>query len=140
MKKKLNILIVEDDFISRTLLKEMLAPFGQCRTAADGAEAVEVLRESFEKPGGRYDLVCLDIMMPHKNGHQVLQEMRLMEKRKGLHGKETTKVVMVSGLNDAKNMREALVVGQCEAYLTKPVSKRRLEEKLRHLRLIETSP
>jgi len=139
MAGKLNILIVEDEFISRALLKEMLSPFGECSTANDGAEAIEVLHASYEKPGGRYDLVCLDIMMPRVNGQEVLQEIRRIEQRKGLEGKDATKVMVVSGLDDAQNRMEALVVGGCAAYLTKPVSKQQLEEQLRQLHLIETS-
>lgn len=137
MAGKLNILIVEDEFISRAVLKEMLSPFGECSTAVDGAEAIEVLQASYEKSGGRYDLVCLDIVMPRVNGHEVLQEIRRIEKRKGLEGKDTTKVVVVSGLDDAQNRMEALVVGGCAGYLTKPVSKQRLEEQLRRLNLIK---
>ncbi|KJS02931.1 MAG: hypothetical protein VR65_03585 [Desulfobulbaceae bacterium BRH_c16a] len=140
MAKKLNILIVEDEFISRTLLKEILSPFGQCSMAANGEEAVDILQKSYEKPGGRYDLVCLDIMMPGMNGHEVLREIRRLERKNGLEGKNTTKVLMVTGLDDAKNVMEALVVGRCEAYLTKPVSKIRLEEQLRHMYLIEQVP
>jgi len=36
-----------------------------------------------------------------------------------------------------KNIMEALVEGRCEAYLTKPVSRARLEEQLRNMQLIE---
>ena len=140
MAGKLNILIVEDEFISRTLLREMLLPFGECNTAVNGEEAVHVLHESYEKHGDRYDLVCLDIMMPGIDGHQVLQEMRRMEMLKGVTGRKTTKVLMVTALDDPENVMQALVVGRCEAYLTKPVSRKRLEEQLRHLHLIEQSP
>ncbi len=137
MTKKLKFLIVEDEFISRTLLKEMLAPFGDCHTATNGDDAVNVLRHSYDEPNGRYDLVCLDIMMPGKNGHEVLKELRQIEISKGIQGADTTKVFMITALDDAKNIMEALVVGRCEAYLTKPVSRTRLEEQLRDLQLIE---
>jgi two-component system, chemotaxis family, chemotaxis protein CheY len=137
MGNKLKILIVEDEFISRTLLKEMLTPFGDCDMVTDGFEAVNVLKESYSVPGNNYDLVCLDIMMPRMSGHEVLREMRQIEKERGLSGAETTKVFMVSALDDAKNIMEALVDGRCQAYLTKPISKARLEEHLRQLKLIE---
>jgi response regulator of citrate/malate metabolism len=45
---------------------------------------------------------------------------------------------MVTALDDVKNIMEALVEGRCEAYLTKPISRARLEEQLRQLQLIET--
>ena len=89
MGNKLKILIVEDEFISRTLLKEMLTPFGDCDVVTDGREAVEVLTESYSMPGNNYDLVCLDIMMPKMSGHEVLREMRRIESEKGLLGVKT---------------------------------------------------
>jgi len=33
-------LIVEDDFSSRVLLQELLVPYGECRIAVNGREAV----------------------------------------------------------------------------------------------------
>ena len=139
MANKIKILIVEDEFISRTLLKEMLTPFGDCDVVTNGREAVDVLEQSYSVAGIRYDLVCLDIMMPKMSGHEVLREMRRIEKDKGIYGADAAKVLMVTALDDAKNIMEALVEGRCEAYLTKPLSKARLEEHLRQLQLIENN-
>ena len=135
--KKLKILIVEDEFISRTLLKEILEPFGDCHTATNGDDAISVLQHSYDDPDGRYDIVCLDIMMPGKNGHEVLKELRRIEEMKGIAGVNATKVFMVTTLDDSKNIMEALVYGRCEVYLTKPISRMKLEEQLRTLHLIE---
>lgn len=139
MANKIKILIVEDEYISRTLLKEMLTPFGDCDVVTNGREAVDILEQSYSVGENRYDLVCLDIMMPKMSGHEVLREMRRIEKDKGIYGADTAKVLMVTALDDAKNIMEALVEGRCEAYLTKPLSKARLEEHLRQLQLIENN-
>lgn len=136
MLKRLKFLIVEDEFISRTLLKEMLEPFGECHAVTNGEDAINALRHSFEEPANRYDLVCLDIMMPGKNGHEVLKELRRIEVDKGIGGIDATRVFMVTGLDDSKNIMEALLVGRCEAYLTKPISRMKLEEQLRSLHLV----
>lgn len=136
MASRLKFLIVEDEFVSRTLLKELLLPFGECLTACNGNEAVVMLRSSYEGQGDRFDLVCLDIMMPGKSGHEVLRELRRIEAEKGFGGREVTKVFMITSLDDSKNIIEALVVGRCDAYLTKPVSRNLLEDHLRSLRLI----
>jgi two-component system chemotaxis response regulator CheY len=133
----LKILIVEDEFISRTLLKEMLAPFGACETAENGSEAVDIIHKSYDDSGRRFDLVCLDIMMPKMNGHQVLKEIRRIENKRGLKGNQTAKILMITALDDTKNIMEALVVGRCEAYMTKPISSTKLEEQLRNLCLID---
>ncbi len=139
MGNKIKILIVEDEFISRTLLMEMLAPFGDCDAVSNGREAVDILEKSYSLSGVGYDLVCLDIMMPKMSGHEVLREMRRIEKDRGIRGAAAAKVLMVTALDDAKNIMKALVEGRCEAYLTKPISKARLEEQLRQLQLIETT-
>jgi two-component system chemotaxis response regulator CheY len=137
MARRLKFLIIEDEFISRTLLKEILEPFGDCHTATNGDDAVKVLQHCYDTPGDSYDLVCLDIMMPGKNGHEVLKELRQLEMRKGIRGEKTTKVFMVTALDDTKNITEAMVIGRCTAYLTKPVSRVKLEEQLCTLHLIE---
>lgn len=137
MANKLKILIVEDEFISRVLLKEMLSSFGDCDMASNGPEAIEALERSYSQVSEKYDLVCLDIMMPRMSGHEVLQELRRIEEELKIAGPETTKVLMVSALDDSKNTMEALVKGRCEAYLTKPISRVRLEEQLVKMQLIE---
>lgn len=137
MGRKLKILIVEDEFISRILLKEILEPFGHCQLAIDGREALEKLEDSYKSADKRFDLVCLDIMMPEISGHEVLKELRKIESRLGIKGDKVTKVVMVTALDDAQNVMEALSVGRCQAYLTKPVSRARIEEQLYELDLME---
>ena len=137
MANKIKILIVEDEFISRTLLKEMLSPFGDCDVVTNGLEAIKALEESYCTSGTRYDLVCLDIMMPKLSGHEVLREMRRIEKEKEIYGPDVAKVIMVTALDDAKNIMKATVDGRCAAYLTKPISRKGLLEQLYHLHLIE---
>jgi len=135
MGRKLQILIVEDEFISRILLKEILEPFGNCHLATDGKEALAMLEASYVSEEKRYDLVCLDIMMPQLSGHEVLKKMRNIEDSLGIKGDKATKVVMVTALDDAQNVMEAVSVGRCQAYLTKPVSRSRIEEQLTKLKL-----
>ena len=52
-------------------------------------------------------------------------------------GPDLTKVIMVTALDDAKNIMEAMVDGRCAAYLTKPISRTGLLEQLHHLQLID---
>ena len=60
-------LIVEDDFISRRILQQLLSSHFECDVAVDGEEGVESFRLAHEekKP---YDRVFLDIMMPKLDG------------------------------------------------------------------------
>lgn len=131
----MKILIVEDERVSRTLLTEMLSPYGVCHVAVDGLEALKVVREGFDQ-GERYDLICLDIVMPKMDGHAVLAEIRKMEKNEGIAGAERSKVMMTTILDDSKNIMKAFTKGECEAYLTKPISKMKLRNQLIDLGVI----
>lgn len=131
----MKILIAEDDFISRTLLQEMLSPLGICHVAMDGLEAMAAFKQALEiqEP---YDLICLDIMMPNLNGQEVLQQIRDIEKERGIGGSDMSKIIMVTALDDAKNIMAALVKGSCDAYLVKPVDSGKLLAEVKRLGLL----
>jgi hypothetical protein len=59
----LRTLIVDDEPISRKILKALLAPLGGCDIAGDGKEALEAFAEALRRQTP-YHLVCLDIMRP----------------------------------------------------------------------------
>ena len=66
------VLIVDDDAGMRELLKFKLGKNDfEAETCANGRECLEYL-EAEPLP----DLVLLDIMMPHMNGHEVLDRIR----------------------------------------------------------------
>ena len=131
---KMRALIVEDEFVSRTLLTEFLAPYATCDIAADGREAVEYLQKAYAN-NERYDLVCLDIMMPELNGHEVLSNLRQMESEMDVDVDKVTTVFMTTALDDANNIMNAFTMGRCQAYLIKPILRDRLEEHIREFLL-----
>ena len=66
-----HVLVVDDDADVRALLEQELVAAGyRARTAAGGAEALELLRR--ERPSA----VLLDLMMPPPDGFEVLYRMR----------------------------------------------------------------
>lgn len=65
------ILIVEDDTTLRNVLLEKLSKSGY---AVEGAEDGEVALEKL-RGGLKPDLILLDILMPKKNGMEVMEEM-----------------------------------------------------------------
>ena len=85
----LNLLIVEDEAAIREGVREYLSEQGfHVFTAEDGVVALEV----FQKES--IDLILLDIMMPRKNGFEVLEEVRKTSKvpilmLTALHDEET---------------------------------------------------
>ncbi len=132
----MRILIVEDEFTSRKLLTALLADYGQCDTASDGVECIDMFRKSLDE-GRPYDLVCMDIMMPNKDGHQALKEIRAIEHEYQVKSSEESKVIMVTALNDPKTVVKAYYKGGAAAYLPKPIEVESLYAILRDLVLID---
>lgn len=129
----MRILIVEDDVASRFLMSELLAAYGACHVAVDGEEAVEATRKSLDE-GQPYDLICLDIMMPRKDGKTALIEIREMESRHGIRPGDGARIIMTTTVSDARTIIESFNE-QCEAYLIKPITKEKLMEQIRILGL-----
>jgi two-component system chemotaxis response regulator CheY len=132
----MRVLIVEDEFTSRKLLWALLADFGDCDTARDGVECVEMFSRAISERNP-YDLVCMDIMMPNMDGHQALKEIRAIEQEQGIKPADEIKVVMVTALNDPKTVVKAYYKGGASAYLTKPIEVESLLATLRDLALID---
>lgn len=134
-QKPLSILIAEDDFVSRTVIHEILMPFGACDLAADGREAMLAFEQSI-RDGIRYDLICLDIMMPVMDGTQALEKIREIEVRNGMIGNDRAKIVMTTALDSMDQVFKAFRL-QCDAYLIKPITKAKVLNQLRKLHIIE---
>jgi two-component system, chemotaxis family, chemotaxis protein CheY len=131
----MKILITEDGPVAAKLMRLMLEPYGDCDTAISGREALIAFRLA-AKEGARYDLICLDIMMPGLDGFHVLKEIRRMEKAEGIEAPDGVKVIMTTALHDQGSMTEAFN-SQCAAYLVKPIGKQQLLEQLKILGLLE---
>jgi len=127
-------LIVEDDFTSRVLLQELLKRYGASHVAVNGREAVEAVRCALQADAP-YDLICLDIMMPVMDGLEALKQIRALEMEHGLTSRGT-KIVMTTALGDIPSVATAFS-GLCDSYLTKPISKDKLQAELRQLDFIQ---
>ena len=129
----MNILVVEDDFLSRRLLCRYLAPYGDCDVAVDGVEAIQAVRQALDA-GGQYDLICLDIMMPGLDGQETLQQIRALEKSRALPRERLARIMMTTALEDDDNVMRA-IHSQCDGYVTTPIVKNRFLASLRELGL-----
>jgi two-component system, chemotaxis family, chemotaxis protein CheY len=127
-------LIVEDDFTCRLLLQKFLARYGECHVAANGNEAVEAFRLSLQN-GTRYDLICMDIMMPEKDGQAALREIRSLEEDENIRSTSGAKIIMITALDDVKNV-VASFKSLCDAYVFKPIDTTQLLNHLKALALV----
>lgn len=120
----MQILVVEDDFISRRLICRYLEIFGKCDVAINGTEAVDAVHASLHA-GSPYDLICLDIMMPGISGQEALTRIRKLELEHNLAVGQGAKVVMTSALEDHDNIRQAFS-SSADGYVVKPIQKQKL--------------
>jgi two-component system, chemotaxis family, chemotaxis protein CheY len=118
-------LIVEDDFISRHILKEFLSLYGKTDIAVDGEEAVDSFRLAWEE-NDPYDLICMDIMMPKVDGQEALRRIRELEMILGINNPQRVKVIMVTSVDDLGNMNKAVTEGGANFYMVKPINKQKL--------------
>lgn len=101
------ILIVEDDeFISDVYQRKLLLEGFEVALAKDGEEALRTIRER------RPDLVLLDIMIPLKDGFQVLSGLRVDA------GLSDIRVVVMSNLSQGKDIAHAKELGALD-YIVK---------------------
>ena len=119
-RKDMKTLIVEDDFTSRLMMQAFLSRYGECHIAVNGKEAVQAFRSALEA-GQRYDLICMDIMMPEMNGREAMKQVRALEEAAGTFSSSGVKIIMTTAVNDLKEVSQCFYE-LCDAYLVKPVN------------------
>ncbi|UOG76841.1 response regulator [Hymenobacter tibetensis] len=112
---KNRILIVDDSFYMRTMLKNVLTDAGYevVGEAANGQQAIELAAST--KP----DLITLDVILPDNTGLDVLKGIR--------ENDPDVKVVMCSAVGQEVIVNEALESG-ASAYIVKPFSEEKVLE------------
>jgi len=127
----MRILIAEDDQASARYMEGLMSRFGECVVTSDGEQAVTAFAAALNE-ARPFQLLCLDIMMPHKSGQEVLQEIRALEQQRGIKANQEAKVVMTTALGDVRSVMSAYKEG-ATAYVTKPIVPERMIETLRNL-------
>ncbi len=101
------ILIAEDDkFLAIALIDKLKKENFEVITAVNGEEALAKVKN--EKP----NLVLLDLIMPVKNGFEVLEEMKLSGELK------TIPVIVLSNLGQQEDVKKCRDIGAVD-YLVK---------------------
>ena len=110
------VLIVDDDQKLRALLTEYLTEFGfQTATLPDGRRILSVIKT--ENP----HIIILDIMLPHKDGFEILREIRTAF---------TVPVIMLTARGEDADRIVGLELG-ADDYLPKPFNPRELLARIR---------
>ncbi len=106
-----NVLIVDNEYISRETLRHMLDGHYKLSYASDGAEAIELFRNN------QYDIVLLDIMMPGIDGYMVFDEMKIIN--------SNVPVIAVTAMAMPEDKKKILEWG-FKYFITKPVNREQL--------------
>lgn len=114
MKKNLKILVVDDNFENRNLLKAILEKDYIVVCAPDGKEAILILN------GDRYDLVITDFHMPRADGNEV---MKFVKERF-----PKTKIILTTACSETA-AQDALA----DIVFQKPYSIKEIEKAVREL-------
>ncbi|MBC8378790.1 MAG: response regulator [Planctomycetes bacterium] len=130
----MKILIVDDDVGSSKLLQLYLSEYGDLVTANSGAEAVELFEQSLDN-NERFDLICLDFMMPGMDGIETLEAIRQMERQRGIARSDRVRVIMTTVVDQEENILKAFATG-CDSYVIRPDRKERLVDEIRNFGLI----
>ncbi len=111
------ILVVDDTLFNRKLMLEVLeTKIDNARylQAEDGIEAIEIVKTN------EVDLVILDLMMPNKNGYEVLKEL----KNNPLYS--DIPIIVNSSVTDMDSIKQTLEMGAVD-YFTKPLTPEQME-------------
>jgi CheY-like chemotaxis protein len=120
-EKRLNILLVEDDLIDATNIRQIFAMSNMAKTffvAANGLEALQMLSSKDGQPSSvpnHRRLVLLDLSMPQMNGLEFLRTLRNDELLKSLP------VVVLTGSKDDQKLLESYQLNVA-GFLIKPVN------------------
>ncbi|HJU00875.1 MAG TPA: response regulator [Actinomycetes bacterium] len=128
--RTLHVLLVEDDpdhvFLVRRALADVAGTEVTVEVAGDGEQAVERLARSRFGPGGRPQLVLLDLRMPRMDGLEVLRRIRADEATA-----ELPVVVLTS--SERPEDREAAVAAGASWFVCKPIDGRRFRAEIQQL-------
>lgn len=117
MAEKL-ILVVDDSPLLRRMIAQVLQREGyRVETAADGEEALRKIQELAP------DIVLLDVVMPNKDGYQVVRELHRLTQHK-------PRVILLTGVESGPALQQARALG-VDDILPKPFSPFELSARVR---------
>lgn len=112
------ILVIDDDFLSVTIMEELLGEEFTLLSASSGQEGLDLARR--ERP----DIVLLDVVMPDMDGYETCRRIRAAAEL------AHTKVLLVSGQGQTSDRVKGYDAG-ADDHLTKPFDGAELRAKIR---------
>ena len=101
MQKKNAILVVEDEYINRRMLVNILQSQYDVLEAENGKEALEVLRKNAQNIA----VVVLDLIMPEMNGYEFLEKYGNIQEYRNIP------VIVATADSNDENEKKCLTLG-----------------------------
>ncbi|WP_295004948.1 response regulator [uncultured Dechloromonas sp.] len=116
-KRRISIVIADDNDMMRAILRGMLRgeEYDVVGEARNGSAAVDIVGRL--KP----DVVCMDVMMPEKNGIEALVEIKATQ--------PNVEVIMVTSSSDPETVQESIQNG-ASGFIIKPFNAARVLDTL----------
>ena len=116
----MKIMLLEDDVILCEIIEEFLHDLGySVDVAYSGTEAEDLVYAQ------KFDLLLLDVNVPHVNGFEFLKNLRGIENK--------TPAIFITSLDGAEDLQEGFRSG-CDDYIKKPFELSELEARINNLK------
>jgi len=110
-RRRLNVLLVEDNKVNQTLTLRLLEKLGHVtHVANNGIEAMEACA------GARFDVILMDVQMPEMGGFEATAHLRERERERG----EYTPIIAMTAHAMAGDRERCLAAGM-DDYIAKPI-------------------
>ena len=115
LKRKLHILLVEDNEINQKMTRALLTRQGySVDLAGNGIEAVEAAKK------GDYDLIFMDVQMPEMDGFEAAQSIRALE------GEQSHTPIVAMTAHALHGDRQRCIDAGMDDYISKPLDPRKV--------------
>jgi len=118
-RRKLRILLAEDNVVNQELVSRLLQKRGHAVVAVrSGREALAALQEP---PDGAFDAALMDVQMPEMDGFEATKLIREKEKTTGVH-----LPIIAMTAHAMKGDRERCLAAGMDQYISKPIQREEL--------------
>jgi len=135
MSNRVNILIVDDEVETVDMISFLLESQGYAVIPAySGMEALEILQQRIQEPGGArslVDLVILDVKIPDVDGYEICEVIKKDDHLKYIP------VIMVTGLGSVEDTAKGLAIG-ADDYVSKPFRSEELLARVKAMLRVRT--
>jgi two-component system, sensor histidine kinase and response regulator len=120
-RRKLTILLAEDNPVNRVLAQKLLQKHGHTVTSVNnGREALQLWEQNHSR---QFDVILMDVQMPEMDGLQASSLIREKERATGAH----IPIIAVTA-HAMKGDRERCLAAGMDGYITKPINPVELAE------------